>query len=304
MKQEAEPEVVINPPWGKLNSVNAILNGRNTTHSAQDYRGTLSIKCVLQGDALYEAEGCRFAVDATGYLVLNCGQTYTLTISSDIRVETFCLFFRPGFAEKTLHTLITPTELLLDDPLHPGGQPVQFFERMYPHDAIVTPVVLGLHNGVRYGGVTAGWYEERFYLLLDRLLCLHRGLRPEIECLPAVRAGTRVELYRRLHRARDYMDASLDEALTLERIAAVAWLSPHHFLRLFKQVFAVTPHQYRTHKRIERARRLLISTDRPITEIALESGMESHSSFSRLFRSHVGVSPESYRQQNQVPHRK
>ncbi len=91
------------------------------------------------------------------------------------------------------------------------------------------------------------------------------------------------------------MDAMIDQPLTLDTIAGVAWLSPHHFLRLFKQVFLITPHQYLTRKRIEKAQSLLLTSDKPILVICLETGLTSHSAFSRLFRLHVGVSPETFR---------
>jgi AraC family transcriptional regulator len=287
--------VIINPPWGELRQVNAILNGRNTTHSAVDYCGTLSIKCILSGEALYEADGCRYAVRDTNYLILNDRQTYTLTIAAEKPVETFCVFFRPDFAAAALSDLMTPADRLLDEPRSCTAQSVHFFARLYPHDEFVTPIIHTLHRAVQEGVASPGWYEERFHLLIDRLLRRHRGLRAEIERMPALRAATRAELYRRLHRARDYMEASMDEPLTLETIAGVAWLSPHHFLRLYKQAFGITPHQYLTQRRIEQAQRLLLQTEMSVTAIGLAVGIESPSAFSRLFRSQTGVSPGAFR---------
>src|SRR5579871_1005705 len=141
VSDRSNPGVVINPPWPMLNQVNAILNGRNTTHSAEDYCGTLSIKCILHGEAAYEAAGCRFALRETDYLILNDRQTYTLDISSNTPVETFCLFFKPGFAASALSSLMTYDDHLLDEPNRVSDQPVYFFERLYPHDEVVTPVI-------------------------------------------------------------------------------------------------------------------------------------------------------------------
>ncbi len=297
LPQDAEPGVVINPAPPRLAQVNAILNGRSQSHYSGEYRGTLSLKCAFGGQAIYEAMGGRFAVSDAAYLLLNNQQTYALTIESAATVETFCLFFRPDFAERTLYSLVTPADGLLDDPGGLSRQPVLFVEKLYAHGPLVTPLIRALHFAVKNESATAGWFEERFHLVLERLLCEHRSLYREIDALPALRAATRVELYRRLHRAKDFMDASLDQSVSLGDVAEVAWLSPHHFLRLFKQVFNVTPHQYLTRQRLEKARRLLLATEMPITQIGLEAGIASHSAFSRLFRQHHGVSPEAYRRE-------
>jgi AraC-like DNA-binding protein len=290
-----EPAVAINPPALDLLQSNAILNGRNTQYSAVNFQGTLSIKCVLQGQAIYEAAGGRFAVTPRSYLLLNNRQTYTMTIDSQTLTETFCVFFRPSFAERILHNLVTPADRLLDEPSGFSQQPVSFFENLYPHDAILTPHIQTLYTQTKQGDADAGWFEERFYLLVQQLLYIHRNIRREIATLPAQRAATRVELYRRLHRAHDFMEASQDQPLPLERIAEVAWLSPYHFLRLYKQVFGVTPHQSLTQMRLETAKRLLLTSETPIAAVGLEAGWDSHSAFSRAFRQTFGVSPEAFR---------
>ncbi len=91
------------------------------------------------------------------------------------------------------------------------------------------------------------------------------------------------------------MESNLEERLTLPQIAGVAFLSTHHFLRLFKQAFGRTPHQFLTHRRIERAKQLLRRTEKPVTEICRDIGFESLGSFSHLFRRETGVSPTAYR---------
>ncbi|MCX6046668.1 MAG: AraC family transcriptional regulator, partial [Chloroflexi bacterium] len=73
------------------------------------------------------------------------------------------------------------------------------------------------------------------------LLAIHHATYQEIETLPALRAATREELYRRLHWARDYIASAYSQPTTLETLARIACLSPTHFLRTFKQLFHQTP---------------------------------------------------------------
>jgi AraC-like DNA-binding protein len=145
------------------------------------------------------------------------------------------------------------------------------------------------------GLASEAWLEEQLRVLLQRLLERHLALDSWIETLPGARASSRRELYRRLARARDFLDSSLGEAVDLASTARVACLSPHHFLRSFKAVFGLTPHQYLTRARLDRARALLRTSDRSVTEICCAVGFESLGSFSSLSRRHVGASPSQFR---------
>jgi AraC family transcriptional regulator len=78
-------------------------------------------------------------------------------------------------------------------------------------------------------------------------------------------------------------------------MAGVLNLSQYHFCRLFKQSTGITPHQYLTRCRIDRAKQLLLKTELTITEVAFEVGFTNHSSFTRLFRQYVGVTPKVFR---------
>jgi AraC-like DNA-binding protein len=234
-------------------------------------------------------------VDDGCYLLLNQGTPYTITIDSPQPLESFCIFFAPGFAEAALRARVTPDDRLLTDPSDTAGARLDFLERTYPHDGTLTSGLRRLRQASLHGKRDAPWWEEQLHRLAARLLDQHRDAQREAARIPAARPATRAELYRRLHRARDYMEASLDEPLSLARVAGVAALAPHHFLRSFKQAFGATPHQYITARRLERARALLAATDMRVTQICLEVGFSSLGSFSWLFRRRTGVSPAQHR---------
>ena len=86
-----------------------------------------------------------------------------------------------------------------------------------------------------------------------------------------------------------------DRPLTIDEVARLAEMSPFHFIRQFNAVFGDTPHQARIKARLDRARYLLVSGERSVTEICMEVGFSSHGSFSTLFARRVGVSPSEYR---------
>jgi AraC-like DNA-binding protein len=102
------------------------------------------------------------------------------------------------------------------------------------------------------------------------------------------------DIYRRLCRARALIDECCHQPLDLDRISREACLSRYHFLRLFRQAFNRTPHQYLTERRIHKAKELLAGT-LSVTNICFEVGFESLGSFSALFRKHVGCTPIAFR---------
>ena len=115
------------------------------------------------------------------------------------------------------------------------------------------------------------------------------------------------EVYRRLCKARQLIDQCYDHPLNLTQISSEACFSRYHFLRLFRQAFNKTPHQYLIERRIEKAKELLSANDLRVTDVCFEVGFESLGSFSSLFHKHVGHAPVIYRQrvrQNETARRK
>jgi len=98
---------------------------------------------------------------------------------------------------------------------------------------------------------------------------------------------------RALRRVREYVEAHLDETISLEVLAGIAGLSMYHFARAFKQSESVTPHEYVVQRRVQHGLELLAGTQLPLSEIALASGFSDQSHFARRFREHVGVTPSS-----------
>ena len=98
-------------------------------------------------------------------------------------------------------------------------------------------------------------------------------------------------------RAIELIQTRYAENLTIADLAAVARLSPFHFIRSFKRSVGRPPHQYLTNIRMERARVLLKTTNLAITDVAFETGYQSPAHFARLFRRHYGMTPTAYRRE-------
>lgn len=97
-----------------------------------------------------------------------------------------------------------------------------------------------------------------------------------------------------LRRARDHADRHYADAVDVAALADVAGLSKYHFLRLFKATYGLTPGEYLSQRRIERAQDLLRATNLTVTEVCHAVGFSSLGSFSSRFRVVVGESPSDF----------
>jgi len=103
-----------------------------------------------------------------------------------------------------------------------------------------------------------------------------------------------------LRRAIDYLHAHYAEAPTVGDIAEAVGVHPAHLSRMFRRHEGVTVGDYLRRLRIEAARDMLAGSDRPLGEIALQTGFSDQSHFSRLFRAATGHTPASYRRITRV----
>lgn len=111
-----------------------------------------------------------------------------------------------------------------------------------------------------------------------------------------MKTATLRDYKQRLLKVLIHIQQNLDESLSLEGLAAIACLSPHHFHRVFSGMLGESLHNHIRRLRLERAAVQLKHERYPVTEIALRAGYETHEAFTRVFRQIFGVSPSQFRQ--------
>lgn len=102
-------------------------------------------------------------------------------------------------------------------------------------------------------------------------------------------------LIEKLNKVFDYLDKHYMDPITLEMVSDIAGFSKFHFSRIFKQCSGYNFLDYLCYLRIKSAENLLLNPEITITEIALQSGFASLSTFNRTFKKIKNCTPSEYR---------
>lgn len=260
-----------------------------------DIKGPFSFFLNIRGNSFCTVDGDTRRIGEGSYFISNRQQPYTLEIEKGSPTETFNIHFGEHFAESVLHSLITPADRILDQGTERQLTPFSFFNQLYRRDAVFDALISRIIRTYREDGFNKLLFEEQLTTLLTYHLQQHRHIADMVHRLPPVRLSTRIQLYKQLSRSMDVIHSCPGEELSLETLSSAACLSKYHFLRLFRQAYGYSPHQYIQQQRMEKAQHLLACTGTPVSEVADLLGFANSQSFSRLFTQRMGLSPSQYR---------
>ncbi|WP_284036553.1 AraC family transcriptional regulator [Neobacillus sp. 114] len=103
-----------------------------------------------------------------------------------------------------------------------------------------------------------------------------------------------------IERTLDYIEESLNEQLTLEKLAEIACFSPFHYHRVFQAMVGESVMDYVRKRRLTFAAERLFYTDEKVINIAIDAGFQYQESFNRAFKNFYGVSPKQYRNAKRI----
>jgi len=190
-----------------------------------------------------------------------------------------------------LHLYLSPTllqQIATSADIDPDT--VEFVDTLGMFDPRIETIALSLLSELRSEGLGGRLYVESLANILGiHLLRQHSSVKqPSLPRSVGLDRAT-------LRRVSTYIEEHLAEDLSLSELAAVAYLSPYHFARLFKASTDFAPHQYVIGRRIERAKLLLSTTNWSLTAIAHAVGFAHESHLALHFKRLTGLLPSSYR---------
>lgn len=125
-------------------------------------------------------------------------------------------------------------------------------------------------------------YEIFYELFCNGIVCLN-----DIE--------SKSKKYHAMHRVTHYIDDHFADGISLEDVAEATGISRYYVSHLFKELMKTTFIGYVNEQRLNRAAMLLLTSNKPIIEIAAISGFNNLSNFNRAFKMHFGKTPSAYR---------
>ena len=174
--------------------------------------------------------------------------------------------------------------------VHRDPQQIEILDGFSHKDPLVEQVVRALAEELKHPQTATRLFADSAARFLTVHLLRHYCAMPIREI-----NGRPVLSPRKLRAVRDYVEAHISDALSLDDLASVAYVSSFYFARLFKSATGETPHDFVTRIRMERAKALLRDTDWPAFKIAKEVGFSSKSHFNSAFRRSFGLTPVGFR---------
>jgi AraC-like DNA-binding protein len=130
--------------------------------------------------------------------------------------------------------------------------------------------------------------DELALRLIERVVAATASQRRASGSPTALEARRVIEAIRRV-------ESDPSRPVRLSELAALACMSRYHFLRVFRRLTGLTPYQYVLSSRMRRAALGLVSSRRPVFDVALDAGFADLSTFNSRFRATFGLTPTQYR---------
>ena len=289
LKKQIEQQFINKQGWP-----NCIINARGQSSYRPDIKGTLSLFMNIQGETRCGVDNQRVQVDSSHFFISNQHQPYTLEVENT-DTETFNIHFSEKLLSEVYAGLINSTDSLIDNYSRVEGEHPHFFNRLYQKEDAFLLLIKRLHQYTQQEYRNPILLDELLTDLLIYLLHKHKDVLQQVDRISALKKSTQMEVYKRLCYSLNYLHSFYNREITLDQLSGIACLSKFHYLRLFKSVFHLSPHQYLLRLRLEKAQELLRQTQIPVTEISVTVGFENNTSFSRLFQQRFGQSPVNYR---------
>lgn len=246
-----------------------------------------------KGSCNYYVNGIKNQIDQNNVFFVNRGSQLAIKTTA-FGVTPTMLFFNSQLPDLVQHSLIYSDEVLLEN-FDNLPYDFSYLERVHVdaglRDRIISLIELG-SSCSSFADIQA---DAAVRAIFEDLLKANREAYKFSQNIQAVKASTRLEIFRRVSLARNWMEENFNTPITLEDIAAVASMNSQHFLRMFKQVYCITPHQYLIDLKLRKAKHLLESTKLTINDKCLAVGFESIFSFSILYKKRFGRPPSQLR---------
>jgi AraC-like DNA-binding protein len=250
----------------------------------------LGIKYVASGEETYFANDKNFSVKEGEYIIGNDFTSSIVKIDHLKPVQGLCIDISSEIISEVADYYdlngVDLREFLLSD---------QFFVNRYNiKNTTLGYSLVDINESINTRNHDMQFLqEELFYSLAESIITDQRFIFNHLNKMDFKKVNTNEEVFRLLLNAKELLDLHAMKNLSLEEISAGAGISKYHFIRLFKNVFGISPYQYQIRRRLENAK-LEILKGVSILDTAFACGYADLASFSKAFKQAFGQSPSQF----------
>lgn len=282
-----------------LSNNNEICYNRTAYKKSCVVNQDLSFHFALNGNEDFIVKKRKLSVFSDSFLTLNSGTSYTNIVDSPYPVQLLSIYFDRQFVEDFSNSWLMKDAWLLekmnDEQRHDR---LILNETIYPFKGDMKYNIGHLSKLLAHNPNDELLLNEHLYhCLINYHFLYKKEIFERAEKLQFLQKGTRDEIYRRLSLAKEYLYSNYNQNISLQQLASYSFMSVNHLLRMFKQAFDLTPHQFLMRLRLQRAKLYLENTDHPVNEIVTMIGLNCSSSFIELFRQRYAITPSKYRKE-------
>jgi AraC-like DNA-binding protein len=242
-------------------------------HPFEEQHDDMCVAAVIEGTFQYRSSGGSAVLLPGALLLGNERQCFECSHDHSTGDRCVSFHFAPDYLERIAAGI-------------PGVRRAGFAQPRLPPGEELVPLTAAIETACRDGSSTE---LEELTLRLAAAALSGAGGATRAPLEPSRRDQQRISATLR------HIEAVADEPLSLAGLADLAAMSPYHFLRTFRAVVGMTPHQFILRTRLQRTAVMLRQSSDSVTDIAFAAGFGDLSTFNHRFRRVMGLSPTAYR---------
>jgi AraC family transcriptional regulator len=275
--------------------LNTIVSSPRSSVAAHEHRLPASFKCVMSGVVDVETAKGKYRLDRGRFVLINAWEPYLFSVPPGRVAQTFSLFFRPCYLAEIREIARSTEESLLECQQQRREPYLELSEALMSSEAHAIGAKARHFFQSWQGGASQLCLMDEMRLLAETVVNIRESTNRRLQKILAKKKSTRDELFRRSQLAYLFIRENFCRDIELDTIAHEIGMAAHHLHRTFSAVFGRTPHQAIADLRLREARRLISSTDLPVSAISRRVGYVSVPSFTNLFSATFGAPPSAFR---------
>jgi AraC family transcriptional regulator len=286
----------------KLSNENRICSSKLTYKNVTEVNNNFSLHVNFNGDEKFILNKKKLRLFPHTFLAINPGTLYSDIIDSGSPVQKLSISFGKGFMDDF------KTSFLKKDSSFPDNYGNHLPSQNLTFNETILPLLGDLKYNIEHLTVLIKsnckdellLNEFLYHILLNYYTLYQKDVLFVEESLKDLQFVTRKEIHRRLSLAKEYLYSNFDQKINIYELSKYSCMSATHLIRSFRQAYHTTPHQFLINIRLKHAEFLLKNTSYPINKIVNTVGLDSPSTFIKLFKIRRKITPLKYRASHHV----